>query len=134
MSPCFRWYPAHPHSTLAGPQMLTYIIHGCHSYNCAMVTRLVSPLSELCCPTALCPYLLRSFSMQAFPASSFTHVISAQPFPARLQRSWLNNVSNTATTSSKLVVGSTTAVQAALRGSAASALLLGPYWVVAVGE
>ena len=75
-----------------------------------------------------------SFTMQAFPASSFTRVISAQPFPALLRGSWLGNVSKTATATSKLVVGSTTAVKAALRGSAASALLLGPYWVVAVGK
>ena len=75
-----------------------------------------------------------SFTMQAFPASSFTRLISAQPFPALLRGSWIGNASKPATASSKLVVGSTTAVKAALRGSAASALLLGPYWVVAVGK
>ena len=78
--------------------------------------------------------LLPSFTMQAFPASSFTRLISAQPFPALLRGSWIGNASKPATASSKLVVGSTTAVKAALRGSAASALLLGPYWVVAVGK
>lgn len=99
--------------------------------------RQTSPQNLLSPPllfAGLLPFCSLSFSMLAFPASSFAGVASSPSIAALLRGSWLNKGSNKTTASSKLVVGPSTAVKAALRGSTASAFSLGPYWVVAVGK